>query len=155
MLSRLEKHCVPRVLLLGSLTDATDKSMLDEYTSGEDFRAAPSGESFAGVKDVDVLLTALRCRLLLRFHEETAAAGGDLASPCSNLTSAVTSDAELIAAAAHEYLRSAMLAADEHTLQVPLSLAVALFMSIEAFEIDESDPDRPVHPIMRAITQVV
>ena len=29
--SRLEKHCVPRVMLLGTVTDPADRGMLDEY----------------------------------------------------------------------------------------------------------------------------
>ena len=46
--------------------------MIDEYAFGDGFKAgsATAGESFVGVKDVDVLVTALRCRLLLRLHRD-------------------------------------------------------------------------------------
>ena len=123
-----------------------------------------------------MLITALRCRLLLRFHEEEASAESSSAEPSAASAATgtagavtVTSEADLMAAAAQEYLRSAMVATDEHAQRVPLSLAVGLFMSVDAttrgttraadgssasIEDPDPDPDRPAHPIMRVLTQL-
>ena len=63
--SRLEKHCVPRVMLLGTVTDPADKDMLDEYVDLSFSTKSPSSH-----RHLPTLLRLLRLLHPLRnlFH---------------------------------------------------------------------------------------